>query len=474
MAGVLAQESRTKGNLAAAYFCRHNDSTRNNPRYLLGTIACELCKCNCQYDKFVRGEGSIIKLLDNSEIGIQGLFTKLLQEPLSKCSDSPTQKLIVIDALDETKYEFRKDFLDLIMHRFRMLPRWLVFFITSRPEDTVQFRLKNYHHCIQICAGDNDKSGFYQQHELDIRLYLKKSVDFFPLYYSAEDIAKLCNGLFLYAYFIKETLKNQLDSGKKGRFTDVLPKHIEEFFLQNFERISNKLGIHLYKKLFGCAIAAPSSLPVSFISYILQREKCKLHEQEVIDTLSTFLVVRSSDQTFAFLHSLIPSWLTDKKRASAELFIDWSRDCRYFRDIISEVLSAAIANQLEECPLLVDGNVLEYCDQIGVRLLCDHGDKGSLSVVFKYLASYQVIKRRLKKKSSKIYSIIGDVNCAMGRKGFTDKEKKILEEIFQILERNVDVLLQSPNRLRRCFEEASDIVKETLVLPHSFSFAPDF
>ena len=104
MAGVLAKNSAAEGNLAAAYFCRDKDDTRNNPRYLLGTIACQLCKCNAQYSNFVGGEGGIRKFLSNSEIGIQGLFTKLLQEPLTKCNTPCERKLIVIDALDETKY----------------------------------------------------------------------------------------------------------------------------------------------------------------------------------------------------------------------------------------------------------------------------------------------------------------------------------------------------------------------------------
>ena len=130
MAGVLAQKSKTTGNLAAAYFCRHNDGTRNNPRYLLGTIACQLCKCNVQYTEFVGGEGGIRKFLGNSAIGIP------------------------------------------------MLPKWLVFFITSRSEDTVQFRLKKYHPCIKICAGNSESLEFYRQHEQDIKLFLEKSVDF--------------------------------------------------------------------------------------------------------------------------------------------------------------------------------------------------------------------------------------------------------------------------------------------------------
>ena len=321
LAGVLAKNSAAKGNLAAAYFCRDKDDTRNNPRYLLGTIACQLCKCNAQYSNFVGGEGGIRKLLGNSEIAIQGLFTKLLEEPLTKCSIPCERKLIVIDALDETKYESREDFLDLIMHRFPLLPQWLVFFITSRPEDTVQLRLKKYNPCIKICAGNSENLKFYQQHELDIRLYLEKSVDFSRLPYSAEDVAKKCNGLFLFAYYIERVLKDQLYLGKIGQLSDIFPEDIGEFFLQNFKRIFHKVGADLYKKLFGCAIAAPTPLPVSFISYILQRENSDLDEQEVIDAFSTFVVVRTSDQTLTFLHSLIPSWLTDKKRASARLLL---------------------------------------------------------------------------------------------------------------------------------------------------------
>ena len=474
MAGVLAQKYAEKGSLAAAFFCFNGDDTRNNPRYLLGTIACQLCKCNDSYNKFVGGEGGIRKFLGNSGIGVTGLFTKLLQEPLAKCSAYCERKLIVIDALDETKYESREDFLDLIQRRFPMLPKWLVFFITSRPEETVRLRLKEYNPCIKICAGDSQNLNFYHQHELDIRLYLEKSVDFSRLPYSAEDVAKKCNGLFLFAYYGERVLKDQLSSGKISQLTDLFPGDIGEFFRENLKRIFDKVGKDLYKKLFGCAIAAPTPLPVSFISYILQRENdldekrsSYLDEQDVIDAFSTFLIVRS-DQTFAFPHGLIPSWLTDRKKAPARLFVNKNEGGRYLKDIISEVLLAATANQQGECLPSIESDVLEYCDQIGVRLLCDYCDNDSLKVVFSYLANYQVIARRLKKKGIEIYSIIGDVKCAMGQYGFANEKKEILKEICLFLESesNVHVLLQSPHLLHCCLQEASKTVQENLVPPN--------
>ena len=178
MAGALARRTKKAGQLGAAYFCRHNDGTRNDPRYILGTVACQLSECNREYSNLVGGEGGVRMMLANSKLGVLELFTKLLQEPLAKCNPCEQRNLVIIDALDETEYQSREDFLDLVMHRFPLLPKWLVFFITSRPEDTVQFRLKKYNPCIKICAGDSEHVDFYHQHERDIRKYLEKKLDF--------------------------------------------------------------------------------------------------------------------------------------------------------------------------------------------------------------------------------------------------------------------------------------------------------
>ena len=126
-------------------------------------------------------------MLANSKVGLHELFTKLLEEPLSQCN-SCMRKLIVIDALDESAYWSRDDFLDLIMDRFSFLPKWLVFFIINRPEENLQCRLKKYNPCIKICAGNNDSANLYQQHNLDIQTFLENKVDFSSLSHSPENI----------------------------------------------------------------------------------------------------------------------------------------------------------------------------------------------------------------------------------------------------------------------------------------------
>ena len=72
------------------------------------------------------------------------------------------------------------------------------------------------------------------------------------------------------------------------------------------------IGEDLYKKLFGCAIVAPSALPLAFISFILEKEKSNLKEWKVINALSTFVLIRKSENSFDFPHNLIPLLLTEK------------------------------------------------------------------------------------------------------------------------------------------------------------------
>ena len=275
IAGALAQRMRGTGQLGAAYFCRHNDGTRNDPRYLLGTIAHQLCACNDKYKEILGGKKGVEMLLGNSKLGVKELFTKLLHEPLSTCrpSEGHQKFLVIIDALDETENESREDFLDLIKHRFPLLPDWLLFFVTSRPEDSVQSRLKRYKPCIKICSGNSDLQNFYQQHEQDIQNFLRKRINYPCVTISVDDVSQKCDGLFLYAHYIVEELKDALVSGKKiSNLNDLFPGDIEEFFLQNFRRVYDHVGENIFQKLFGCVVVAPSPLPVSVISFILNRE----------------------------------------------------------------------------------------------------------------------------------------------------------------------------------------------------------
>ena len=463
MAGALAQRARDKGHLGAAYFCRHNDGTRNDPRCLVGTIARQLCDCNSEFSTLVGGEGGVKMMLANSKLGVTELFTKLLEEPLGKCTPCQQRKLVIIDALDETEYESREDFLYVIKKALPRLPQWLLFFITSRPEDSVQSRLEKYKPCIRICAGDSGERGFYKQHEQDIKLFLKKEIDFSYISYSVEQVTKKCNGLFLYAYYIAEVLKES-NSHRVSQQTDLFPGDIDEFFQENFQRVFDKVGADLYRKLFGCIIAAPSPLPISFISYILNREKSNLDEQEAIDAVSLF-VVRTSDGLVTFLHNLIPMWLTDKRKAPRRLLIDKKVAVEYLRIVFIEILSTVVEETRATLPLR-DEDLERFVMHFAVRFQCHHVDQNSLTNVFNWLTNYRFLEKRIHSGRSEIYHVIEDFKLASSCLPAEEtQQQNVLQEISLALESDFHVLVECPHLLRSCFRNTLDGAGEIFSIP---------
>ena len=463
IAGALTQRARNKGHLGAAYFCRHNDGTRNNPRYLVGTIARQLCDCNSEISTFVGGEDGVKMMLADSKLGVKELFTKLLEEPLGKCAPCQQRKLVIIDALDETEYESREDFLYVIKKALPRLPQWLLFFITSRPEDSVQSRLEKYNPCIRICAGGSDEQGFYQQHEQDVQLFLQKEIDFSYISDSVEQVTKKCNGLFLYAYYIAEVLKES-NSHRVSQQTDLFPGDIDEFFNENFQRVFDKIGADLYRKLFGCIIAAPSPLPISFISYILNREMSNFDEQEAIDAVSLF-VVRTSDGTVKFLHNLIPMWLTDKKKAPRRLLIDKKVAVEYLRIMFIEIISTVVEETRAPLPLR-DEDLERFVMHFAVRFLCHHVDQNSLTDVFNWLVNYRVLEKRIHSGRSEIYHVIEDLKLASSCLPAEEtQQQNVLQEISLALENDFHVLVECPHLLRSWVHNTLDDVSEIFSNP---------
>ena len=414
------------------------------------------------------GEGGVRMTLTNSKLSIGGLFTKLLQEPLGKCAPCEQRKLVIIDALDETEYKSRDDFLDLVMHRFPRLPKWLLFFITSRPEDTVQFTLKNYNPCVKICAGYGKHLNVYQQHEQDIKQFLEKRVDFSCLPCTVEIVTKKCNGLFLYAFYMVEVLNNLACSGNIGELTELFPGDIDDFFYVNFKRIFDKVGVDLFRTLFGCVAASPSPLPRSFISFLVKREKSNLDEQEVIDTVSIFLVLRASDLTFAFLHNLIPSWLTDRNKAR-RFFVDTTKAGECLKNIVLEFLPSVMDFSSAKKHPSVEKDFLDYVLHVGVRVLCGYDDAGSMKIVYNCMTSYQFIQQRIQKSRIGVYSVIGDLKLSARSQTLDDTEKEILQGVCRALERNIHTLLECPHLLPSCLQMASKAVKLNMTIPDGVS-----
>ena len=450
MAAVIAHRAKNDGNLAAAYFCRHNLGTRRDPRYLLGSVAYQMCNLYSDYCEAIGGKTVIQNMLADSLLGVPELCTNLLEEPLSKCLFSQ-RKLVVIDALDESEYSSRDDFLDLIKNRFLRLPDWLLFFITSRPEDTVESRLKGYNPCVRICAGNSESKEFYQLHEKDIKLYLENRVNFLGRQYSSEDMKTKCNGMFLYAVYLVPILNDP----KRRTDIDELPVNIRDFFRENFERMHKKLGKDLYKKLFSCVLMAPSPLPISFISFLLRTEGCALDEQEVIDAVSLF--VQTTDQTFTFLHNLIPAWLTDEDKASRNLSIYKNEAETIFRLIVFNFLNDFLKDNGDKLSF-VKTDSIDYILHFGFRFILESCSK----TVFDCFTNHRFLEQRIRSSKVGLYFLIEDLEFS-SRSLFLDENRKaILCELCSVLEHNRHVIAGCPKLLSSCLSNASKLTQETI------------
>ncbi|XP_046856185.1 uncharacterized protein LOC124449294 [Xenia sp. Carnegie-2017] len=460
MAAAIAQRAKDDGKLGAAFFCRHYDGTRRDPKSLLASVAYQLGKHFPDYLKLLGGVNGIQKRLSDTKLGVQELFTKFFEDLLWKL-ETFSKTLIVIDALDEADYDSKNEFFDVVTFRFPQLPQWLLFFITTRPVDYTQFTLKNYNPCVKICSGHANNAEADEKHVQDIQTFLENQVDFTGKSFTAREITKKCKGMFLFAHYLVKTLKDSSETD-----LEKCPQDIDGYFLDNFKRIHKKVGKDFYKKLLGCAVVAPSPLPSSFIPFLLKKENLDLHEQEVFDAISLFF--SCDKKKFTFLHNLIPDWLFDKERASRELVIRKTEAQIFFKEIVIELLTSFLKNGLPFNDS-DENSVVCYILTIEFRYLFHLSTENSeLSrIFFQCFTNCEFLKQRIQSSTSGIFSLLNDIHFAIENIELKEDEKQTVKELLSILENDSFYLVDNPDLLDSCLSRLSSNVREAFKSKHS-------
>ena len=208
---------------------------------------------------------------------------------------------------------------------------------------------------------------------------------------------------------------------------------------------------------------------MSFISFILEKENFNLDVQTVIDAVSQFVVVRTSDNTFSFLHNLIPSWLTSKEKASLKLFIDRGKASDYFKEIILTFLHCALSDQ-PEGGLSIYRDVRNYFLHVGVRFLCcNYDNKDTMTTVFSCLTSFHFLQKRVNSDRLEIFAVVSDFKLCLQCQCLADAEKLILREICTALKKNIYVLVDGPHLLLSCLRCTSETTQRKLAVSgHNF------
>ena len=315
IAAVICQRMQESGRLSGNHFCQHNNSRYQNPQLMLQSLACHLSLTLPEYKQALVEQLSRNLGRDLNSMGVEELFALLFREPLSTVGDPGRNMLMVIDGLDESKYEGRTELLDVIGNQFCKLPPWIRFLVTTRPATNINDKL-NHLKPFQLDPDD-------QKNVDDIRAVLLKRLQrvIKPENLDAvvEKLVLKSEGLMLYAHFLMLYIEENPSVLSKGDLDRSLPLGIYAAYSSYFKRLERELMKELSVKEENflnllCAITASREpLPLDFVSKLLvPTRNSPLAKRKVltaISSVSSLLPIR--DGCLHVIHKSVIDWMTD-------------------------------------------------------------------------------------------------------------------------------------------------------------------
>ena len=300
-----------KGKLAACHFCDFSNSNLKDPRKMLQSLASHMCQNISGFRK---------SLLDQLKrpydvLSLKDAFQIYLQNPLDELGtllNEEERSLIVIDGLDESATDDKSDMVKLIADNFPDLPKCVKVLVTSRPELSIQ-GLDDVEK-IKIDVEDVDN-------ESDILKYLSSCLPKSRLKILPQ-VAKKCEGSFLYAFHVqRELLKREdLDTATFEEIMAFLPKGMRAVFQEYFHRLEKELEPLMkgnpgyFFKILELLVGIDTTtgeLPLKFIARALHLDldcrKTRKIINKVNDAVSCLLYV--SDDLITIFHKSVHDWL---------------------------------------------------------------------------------------------------------------------------------------------------------------------
>ncbi len=301
LSAKVCQQYQQRGQLAACHFCDFRNSDYSNPKRILQSLASQMC------DNVEGFRDKLTEVLrrEHSRDSLSDAFRVLLSDPLHAL-DRHEPMLIVVDALDESKVDVKSEFLELISDKFSELPEWIKILISSRPELQVQKKLLHLNP-LEILPND-------EHHNIDLELFVRHRLPNL----SEDDIkslARVCEGSFLYAYFLANELKeNYLGIGPN--LCEYVAKGISGFYEKQFRRLKVRLerlkqdtGPSIFKSFVNVVSASREPLPIKFLFACMgvSSEEFEIREA-IIGMMSEILPIY--EDCLNVYHKSLWDWLT--------------------------------------------------------------------------------------------------------------------------------------------------------------------
>lgn len=288
-------------NIAAYHLIRRGDSEKTSLRRAICSIAFQLSKQLPDYFELL---SRIDIYRELNRCNDPALFEALITNPLLACNNRNEPVVIVIDAMDESISSFSSEFALFIANVIGKLPKWVRFFLTSRPEDAVLLPLQAYHpHILNPASVENNN---------DIRTYIEKRLqenygDNVAI--DLDAIVKKSEGIFLYTkYVCDEMLPNDISDFDPDNLPVGIGSVYYDFFTRNYPDI--KSYRQAVRPVLDILSVQVEPLSVEMLAECINREADDI--EDFLNDFHVFFTLDTSRRIRPF-HSSLIDWLSDKK-----------------------------------------------------------------------------------------------------------------------------------------------------------------
>ncbi|KAJ3334021.1 hypothetical protein HDU76_013096 [Blyttiomyces sp. JEL0837] len=364
-------------NGGTAFFCKHDDNTKNNAIRIVSTIAFDLASKLPEYRAFlVSAMENEAKNFPNREISVLDMpstaFQHLIINGLETIQKPSKDVVIIIDALDEIGKDYlREDFLNVIRYKMNDLPNWVRVFTTTRPE-------MDGLNCSILSPQDEhnlDDNRVFVRHQFLLRLSVAdKEPDGERLTELVEIIASETGGVFHYARLACNSLTSrsyrswdevlQVASEFNGGLDQIYSRVLKEAFDG-----ADAVVYERFRKVMGVVVTAEEPLHQNSIARLVGLALAEVGG--IILRIQSILNISSG--AIHVLHKSLKDYLSSHERCdNAEFCIDTisfhtimansslqimtaglSRNMANLKDETVELSASASLNIIDSC--------LEYC-----------------------------------------------------------------------------------------------------------------
>ena len=293
---------QNKSNIIAAHFIEYNKPDRKDPRRIILSIAFQIAARLPDYRKFLMGLPELDRL---GEKKAAELFRYLLVEPLNQAIEGGRERYaVIIDALDEAADEPGNSIVDIIAQETDLLPKWVTFIITSRPNPDIMRRLSGLAP-MELAADD-------ERNRQDLSDYFRKWIDNRKLTLpnpeeAVSGIVSASEGIFLYLQKFREWVENHgwIDVTDSTTYPKGMTGMYQLYFKRQFPDIEayEKYQVPLLELIAVACEPLPAALAEKALNW-KGRDKIK-----VLDPLGSLF--QKQDGRITPFHKSVKDWLVN-------------------------------------------------------------------------------------------------------------------------------------------------------------------